>query len=73
LTTVGILAAGMIAMRQGNQRRSQMLMRYRIGAQAATFGVLGLSALYVDPIRNGITTWDEVRSGKFDPTGQKSE
>mmetsp|Transcript_16035 Transcript_16035/g.34703 ORF Transcript_16035/g.34703 Transcript_16035/m.34703 type:complete len:124 (+) Transcript_16035:18-389(+) len=53
LSTVGILAVGLYAMKTGNARLSQRMMRARLLAQGGTVGLLIASTLYLDPIRNG--------------------
>lgn len=40
IATAGVLVAGLVSFRQGNFRRSQMLMRTRVGFQAATVALL---------------------------------
>ncbi|KAG0587298.1 hypothetical protein KC19_2G154800 [Ceratodon purpureus] len=40
IATAGVLVAGLFSFRQGNFRRSQMLMRTRVGFQAATVALM---------------------------------
>mmetsp|Transcript_5290 Transcript_5290/g.15181 ORF Transcript_5290/g.15181 Transcript_5290/m.15181 type:complete len:92 (-) Transcript_5290:413-688(-) len=44
--TVGVLAAGLIAFKQGNSALSQKMMRYRVMAQAGTVALMVGSSAY---------------------------
>ncbi|KAH7292682.1 hypothetical protein KP509_29G080700 [Ceratopteris richardii] len=38
--TLGVLVFGLVSFRQGNHKRSQLLMRARVGVQAATVALM---------------------------------
>ncbi|MCO5546965.1 hypothetical protein L7F22_000404 [Adiantum nelumboides] len=40
LATLGVLVGGLLSFRQGNHQRSQLLMRTRVGFQAATVALM---------------------------------
>ena len=40
LATLGVLVGGLLSFRQGNHNRSQLLMRARVGFQAATVALM---------------------------------
>ncbi|XP_024393735.1 RING-H2 finger protein ATL48 [Physcomitrium patens] len=40
LATAGVLVGGLVSFRQGNRNMSQMLMRARVGFQAATVALM---------------------------------
>ena len=46
LATCGVLGYGLIAMRRGDSKTSQLMMRWRIFAQGATVGIMIASATY---------------------------
>jgi len=49
--TVAALVGGISAFRRGDKRQSQMMMRYRVLAQAATLGFFAYYTFYKNPWR----------------------
>lgn len=61
LVTCGFLASGLKAFRDGNKRRSQLMMRGRVVAQALTVTALGLGTYFnSQPANRPLTMEDKM-------------